>query len=466
MAPDRRDDAAAAAAAAQRAHWGRVLAGTLRLARDVDIAEEATADAFMLALQTWPERGIPDSVEAWLLTAARRRAIDKIRRAASLRTRLALLAATDEPIAGGADESIGAPAVSDDDLRLVVLCCHPALAVETQVALTMRLACGVPTASIASAFLVPEATMAARLTRAKRRVAESGVGIDLPDDLAVEERMPAVRRTIHLAYTMGHTAGSGVDLRHVELAAHALRLARALHVLRPDDSEAAGLLALILLTEARSAGRLDGDGHQVLLADADRRRWDRALVTEGLALVSSLPRRTGPLTLQAAIAAEHARAPSFETTDWAAIVALYDALLSLEPSATVALGRCIALSYVRGAAAGLIDLDEVIEVGGLEAYPYRAGGARRSARTPESHRGGGRRMGSGFCRRSHACRAAVLRTPAPQRNAGSTGVAGDELFADLVQQLAHLRWFDDLQEVAPAGELLGKHARRRPADFN
>ena len=370
MAPDRRDDAAAAAAAAQRAHWGRVLAGTLRLARDVDIAEEATADAFMLALQTWPERGIPDSVEAWLLTAARRRAIDKIRRAASLRARLELLAAVDESTAAGADESIGGPAVSDDDLRLVVLCCHPALAVETQVALTMRLACGVPTASIASAFLVSEATMAARLTRAKRRVAESGVGIDLPDDLAVEERMPAVRRTIHLAYTMGHTAGSGVELRHGELAAHAMRLARALHVLRPDDSEAAGLLALILLTEARSAGRIDADGHQVLLADADRRHWDRALTAEGLALVSTLPRRPGPLTLQAAIAAEHARAPSFETTDWAAIIARYDALLSLEPSATIALGRCVALSHLRGAEAGLIDLDEVIEVGGLDAYPY------------------------------------------------------------------------------------------------
>ena len=350
MAPDRRDDAAAAAAAAQRAHWGRVLAGTLRLARDVDIAEEATADAFMLALQTWPERGIPDSVEAWLLTTARRRAIDKIRRAASLRARLVLLAAVDESTAGGADESIGGPAVSDDDLRLVVLCCHPALAVETQVALTMRLACGVPTASIASAFLVPEATMAARLTRAKRRVAESGVGIDLPDDLAVEERMPAVRRTIHLAYTMGHTAGSGVDLRHGELAAHAMRLARALHVLRPDDTEAAGLLALILLTEARSAGRIDADGHQVLLADVDRRRWDpraarrrdwrwRPRCHGGPGRSRSRPR---------SLPSTPARS-SFETTDWAAIVALYDALLSLEPSSTIALGRCIALSYVRGA---------------------------------------------------------------------------------------------------------------------
>ena len=200
--------------------------------------------------------------------------------------------------------------------------------------------------------------------------------------------MPAVRRTIHLAYTMGHTAGSGVDLRHGELAAHAMRLGRALHVLRPDDTEAAGLLALILLTEARSAGRIDTDGHQVLLADVDRRRWDPRCSPRDWRWRPRLPRRPGPLTLQAAIAAEHARAISFETTDWAAIVALYDALLSLEPSSTIALGRCLALSYVRGAEAGLIDLDEVIEVGGLDGYPYaraaRADLLERLGRWPEA----------------------------------------------------------------------------------
>ena len=284
-----------------------MLAATLRLARDVDIAEEATADAFVLALQTWPERGVPDSVEAWLLTTARRRAIDKIRRAATLRDRLGLLATMDETTTAGADAvDRRVRPCSDDDLRLVVLCCHPALAVETQVALTMRLGCGVPTASIAAAFLVPEPTMAARLTRAKRRVAESGVGIDLPDDLAVEERMPAVRRTIHLAYTMGHTAGSGGDAAP-RRAGRARRAAGpALHDLRPDDTEATGLLALILLTEARAGARFDETGDQVLLADADRTRWDRERLAEGLALVAALPRRPGPLALQAAIAAEHA----------------------------------------------------------------------------------------------------------------------------------------------------------------
>jgi RNA polymerase sigma-70 factor (ECF subfamily) len=364
------DDAAAAAADAQRRYWGRVLAATLRLARDLDIAEEATADAFVLALQTWPERGVPESVEAWLLTAARRRAIDRVRRAIAFRERLRLLAATDgAPADIPADVVVDAPVVPDDELRLVVLCCHPALSPEAQVALTMRLGCGIATPSVAAAFLLAENTMAARLTRAKRRIAESGTGIDLPDDLAMEERMPAVRRTIHLAYTMGHTAGSGPGLRDDDVAAHAVRLARRLHALRPDDSEATGLLALVLLTEARAATRLDADGVQVLLADADRRCWDRDLIAEGLALIPDHP-PSGPLAVQAAIAAEHARAATLDGTDWTRIVALYDTLLAIEPSPTIAIGRCVAMSYLLDAAAGLADLDEVLALGGLEQYPY------------------------------------------------------------------------------------------------
>ena len=354
------------------------------MARDLDIAEEATADAFVLALQTWPERGVPASVEAWLLTAARRRAIDRIRRLGRFRQRLAMIAATGDLTAGAADEAIDGPPVLDDELRLVVLCCHPALDIETQVALTMRLGCGVPTASIAAAFLVTEPTMAARLTRAKKRIAGSGTGIELPDDLAVEERMPAVRRTIHLAYAMGHTAGSGRELRNDDVTAHALRLARQLHGLRPDDTEAGGLLALILLTEARAGTRLAADGTQVLLADADRHRWDGAQRAEGLGLVADLravlrdrPDRAdlqghnaGVLVLHAAIAAEHARAATFADTDWAAIVRLYDALLTIEPSPTIALGRCVALSYLIDPATGLADVEDVIAVGGLDRYPY------------------------------------------------------------------------------------------------
>jgi RNA polymerase sigma-70 factor (ECF subfamily) len=382
-------DAAAAAADAQRRYWGRVLAATLRLARDLDIAEEATADAFVLALQTWPERGVPDSVEAWLLTAARRRAIDRVRRAIAFRERLRLLAASDGPRASSADVVVDEPVVADDELRLVVLCCHPALSPEAQVALTMRLGCGITTASVAAAFLVSETTMAARLTRAKRRIAESGSGIDLPDDLAMEERMPAVRRTIHLAYTMGHTAGSGPGLRDDDVAAHAVRLARRLHALRSDDSEATGLLALVLLTEARAATRQDADGVQVLLADADRRCWDRELIAEGLALIPEHPPR-GPLAVHAAIAAEHARAPTLDGTDWGRIVALYDTLLVIEPSPTIAIGRCVALSYLLDAAAGLADIDEVLALGGLEQYPYahaaRAQMLDRLGRRPEAER--------------------------------------------------------------------------------
>ena len=242
--------------------------------------------------------------------------------------------------------------------------------------------------------------MAARLTRAKRRIAASGTGIDLPDDVAVEERMPAVRRTIHLAYTMGHTAGSGSGLRDDDVAAHATRLARRLHGLRPDDSEAAGLLALVLLTEARAATRIGTDGAQVLLADADRRRWDHGLISEGLSLIPG-ERARGPIALQAAIAGEHARAPTLEATHWRRVVELYDALLTTEPSPTIALGRCVALSYLLGPAAGLADLDEVLAVGeqaNLERYPYA-----HAARAQLLDRLGRRREAAAAWARAAAC---------------------------------------------------------------
>ncbi len=380
-------DVALAAETAQRAHWGRVLAATMRLARDLDIAEEATADAFLLALQTWPGNGIPDSVEAWLLTTARRRAIDRIRREASLRRRLAELAATGPTVAEPADATV-LSCGPDDELRLLVLCCHPILAVEAQVALTLRLACGAPTASVASAFLVREATMAARLTRAKRRVAGMRSIVDLPDDAAVEARLPAVRRVVHLAYTMGHTAGSGTALRDDELAARAVRLARLLHTFRPHDSEAAGLLAVVLLSEARAPGRLGATG-QVLLADADRGSWNRRLAAEGLGLAARAG-EGGPFALQAAISAAHVTAPSAADTDWARVVELYGELLTLEPSPTVALGRSLALSHLYGPGVGLADLEEVIRVGCLDGYPYaHAGRAQlldRLGQLPESRR--------------------------------------------------------------------------------
>ena len=370
-----------AAADAHRNSWGRVVAAIVRLTRDVDIAEEATADAFMLALRTWPADGVPRSMEAWLLTAARRRAIDRVRRAGRLRDRLDRIASAYPSTAPAVDADAAEPIIANDELRLVVLCCHPALDAEVQVALTMRLACGVSTASIAGAFLVPTETMAARLTRAKKRIAESGAGIDLPDDVAVEERIGAVRRTIHLAFTMGHTAGSGETLRDNDLAAISHRMAHALHDLRPGDPEAVGLLALIELSEARAPARLiettdqpDGGpaSNQVLLADMDRTTWDRSLIDSGLRRLTGVAAddRAGPIRLQALIAAVHARAASFATTDWPGLIELYDRLLRIEPSPTVAIGRCIAISYATGPEAGLRDLDEVIALDQLSRYPY------------------------------------------------------------------------------------------------
>ena len=422
-------DPAAAAATAHRLYWGRVLSATLRMARDVDIAEEATADAFLLALQTWPERGVPDSVEAWLLTAARRRAIDRIRRLVRFRERVPTLATDAAVTATDVGHAVvDSPVVDDDELRLVVLCCHPAIDQEAQVALTLRLGCGVPTASIAAAFLVSTPTMAARLTRAKHRIASAGAGIDLPDDVAVEERMPAVRRTLHLTYTMGHTAGSGAALRDDDLAAHAMRLARSLHALRPDDTESAGLLALVLLTEARAAGRIPVPGTQVLLADADRAQWDVALIAEGLEILDQAAGSgAGPLVLQAAIAADHARAPTFEATDWGRVVHHYDALLLAEPSPTIAIGRCVALSYLAGPAAGLADLDEVLELVDLSGYPY-----------------------------AHAARAQLLERLERMDEAAAAWVAA----AGTARTDAERSWFEERSIATHRGPPCGEPARR------
>jgi len=373
---------AQAAAKAQRELSGRILAVTLRSVRDLDIAEEATADAFLLALQTWPERGVPASVEAWLITAARRRAIDRIRTAQAARRALQRSAADQRGALPGVDAELGV--IGDEDLRLVVLCCDPRVAVQDQIALTLRLACGVKTAAIGAAFLISETSMAAaRLTRAKKRLAAAGPALDLPDDATVDARLPAVRRVVHLAFTMGHTAGSGEQLTDDDLADRASYLAGALHRLRPADPEFTGLLALILLTRARTGGRLDDQGRQVLLAAADRGRWDRNLLLRGLSLVddalevSAQPgargEQPGPMTLQAAIAAEHAIAASMARTNWARIVELYGELLRVEPSATIAIGRSVAISQLSGPVAGLADLDEVIGLGGLERYPYAFG---------------------------------------------------------------------------------------------
>ncbi len=360
------------AAKARRELSGRVLAATLRSVRDLDIAEESTADAFLLALQTWPATGIPASVEAWLVTAARRRAVDRIRRANVARRSLVTLAGGWSGVTGAADVVTEAALVGDEELRMVVLCCDPRLSRRDQVALTLRMACGVTTAAVAAAYVVPTSTMAARLTRAKAKLASSGPMLDLPDDATVDLRLPAVATVVHLAFTLGHTAADGRALRDDDLADRAQYLAGVLHALRPASASFAALRALILLTQARAATRLDGTGEQVLLADADRSAWDRRLIDAGLALLApAMAQAAGdPLVLQAAITAEHSRATSFEETDWARVVTLYSLLLSVDPSPGFALGRSIALSYSHGPVAGLADLDEVLATGALDRYPY------------------------------------------------------------------------------------------------
>jgi RNA polymerase sigma-70 factor (ECF subfamily) len=312
-----------------------------------------------------------------LVTAARRRAIDRIRSAQAARRALIRTAGGLRSAGDAADLSTEVGVIGDEDLRLVVLCCDPRISESDQIALTLRLACGVPTAAIAAAFLIPDASMAARLTRAKKKLAAAGPALDLPDDATVDARLPAVRKVVYLAFTLGHTAGAGTDLVDDDLADRAQYLARTLSVLRPADPEFRGLLALILLTRARAGGRFDDEGAQVLLADVDRGRWDRAKIANGLAALSAaadhLRGAAGPLTLQAAIAAEHAIAPSLERTNWRRVVELYGALLRLEPTPTMALGRCVAMSHLLGPEQGLADLDEVIGLGGLERYPYAFG---------------------------------------------------------------------------------------------
>ncbi len=366
------EQVAEVAAQARRELSGRVLAATLRSVRDLDIAEESTADAFMLALQSWPTAGIPASVEAWLITAARRRAVDRIRRAQVARRSLITLRRGWSGVAAGSDVVANAALVGDDELRMVVLCCDPRLPPQDQVALTLRLVCGISTAGIAAVHGIPTSTMAARLTRAKARLAAAGPMLDLPDDATVDARLPAVARVVYLAFTLGHTATQGAELMDDDLADHAQYLAAVLRALRPASASFAALLALIVLTRARSGGRFDDDGGQLTLPTADRSRWDRTSIRAGVSLLTGFVDRVDadPLVLQAAIAAEHSTASSFETTNWLRLTQLYARLLELDPSSGFALGRCIAVSYAAGPAVGLADLDEVLRLGGLDRYPY------------------------------------------------------------------------------------------------
>ena len=345
-----------------------MLAATVRVTRDIDLAEECVQDAYAKALSTWQSSGVPTKPGAWLTTAARNRALDLLRRETALQRRLPLLV---EDEAEPPTETGGFP---DDRLRLIFTCCHPALAREAQVALTLRLLCGLSTADVARAFLVSEPTMAARITRAKKKIAAARIPYRVPSTDQMPERIAAVLDVVHLLFTTGHTAPSGSDLVRADVVERALDLARMLRSLLPDDADVLGLLALLVLTDARRATRTDESGRLLLLADQDRRKWNRGAIDEGVALVREALRMQprSRYALQAAIAAVHAESPSWERTDWAEIVGLYDVLVTIWPSPVVALNRAVAVGLASGPQAGLDALDELAAEPQLAGYGYLA----------------------------------------------------------------------------------------------
>lgn len=356
-------DAAAALERAWREERAAVLATLTRhVGGDLGLAEDAVQDAFAAAAADWPVRGVPARPGAWLTVAARRRAIDRLRRERPI---LALGARIEPGESAGADSPIEdeLDAWPDDRLRLIFTCCHPALALEARVALTLRAVGGLEVPQLARAFLVSESAMRQRLVRAKRKIAVAGIPYRVPDGAALPDRLAGVLRVVVLIFTEGHTATEGSELVREGLCDEAVRLARLLVALMPDDAETLGLLALLLLTDARRAARVDASGAFVALADQDRTRWDAAKITEGVAVLDRALRlrRPGRFQLQAAIAALHAGAPSVGETDWPQIAALYGALLAHDPSPVVAVNRAVAVAEASGAAAGLALLTPLLD---------------------------------------------------------------------------------------------------------
>ena len=371
-----------------RREAGRCTATLIRVLGDIDLAEDSVAEAFAVAAERWPVEGVPPNPGGWITTTARNRAIDRLRRE-STRTDRHIAAhrltadgmePDDRPELDHLDAFVDV--VADDQLRLMFLCCHPALAADAQVALTLRLLGGLDTPEIARAFVVPEATLAQRVVRAKRKLRDNHAPYRVPRAAELPSRLHAVLATVYLIYTEGHTATTGDHLSRVELSREAIRLGRVLTALMPDEPEAVGLLALMLLTEARQPARTAPDGSLVRLADQDRTLWDRALIAEGHDLVRACLRRDqpGPFQVQAAIAAVHADAATAAATDWSQVVALYDQLYALRPNAVVALNRAIAVAELDGPAAGLAALSS-LDTTPLDDYqPYFAARADLLAR--------------------------------------------------------------------------------------
>jgi RNA polymerase sigma factor (sigma-70 family) len=334
----------------------QVLGATVRRFGQFDLCEDAVQEALLAAAVQWPERGVPESPRGWLITVAARRMLDQLRGEAARRRREATAAAlspTDELLAPGPDADL--PPERDEELTLLFLCCHPALSPASQVALTLRAVGGLTTAQIARAFLVPEATIAQRISRAKQTIRSAGARFTMPPEAERTERLQAVLHVLYLVFNEGYAASSGPDLQRGELTSEAIRLARNLHRLLPDDGEAAGLLALMLLTDARRPARTLPDGSLVPLAEQDRRRWDADAIAEGVALITAtLPRGpVGPYQLQAAIAAVHDEAARAEDTDWPQILALYELLERVRPNPVVTLNHAVAVAMVHGPRAGL-----------------------------------------------------------------------------------------------------------------
>jgi RNA polymerase sigma-70 factor (ECF subfamily) len=372
-----------------REEWGRVVATLIRTTGDWDLAEECAQDAFAMALQRWPSDGVPARPGAWLTTAARNRAIDVLRRRAVGAAKLREVAAL-APADSGSPPETDHSGVPDDRLRLMFTCCHPALSLEARVALTLRTLAGLTTAEIARAFLASEPTMAKRLVRAKQKIQHAGIPYRVPPAHLLPERTPGVLGVLYLLFNEGYSATAGADLVRQNLSAEAIRLARVLARLMPDEPEAVGLLALMLLHDARRPARLDTRGDLVTLEDQDRSLWDATEIGEGVSLLEDALRRgrPGPYQIQAAIAACHATVPTADRTDWPQIAALYGRLLEFLPTAVVKLNYAVAVGMARGPLAGL-ELVEALEASGqLAGYHLlpatRADFLRRLGRRPEA----------------------------------------------------------------------------------